>query len=250
MNRIARVRAKHDIARRRDRLRDVGEALLGAERRHHLRVGIELHAEAAAVIGRLRLAQPRNAAGGRIAVGAWLAGHFSQLVQHMRRRRQVRVAHAEVDDVGTRIACRELGLVDLLEDVGRQSPNAVELFHGRRSWCGAASHVGAAQRAPFITGFLGCEGSVEGFQRRRPAVRHHWLLFLLFRQPSRPLSWVRRPWPASCLVAWRRLLGGGGGGGGGLARFFCCSRNVTRSVSSFFCSSVLKGLASRVGRVS
>src|SRR5690349_25177907 len=44
------------------------------------------------------------------------------------------------------------------------------------------------------------------------------------------------------------LGGGDGGGGGGLARFFCCSRSVTRSDSSFFCSSVFKGLASRVGR--
>src|SRR5262249_49884739 len=44
------------------------------------------------------------------------------------------------------------------------------------------------------------------------------------------------------------VLAGGGGGGGGVARFFCCSRSVNRSVSSFFCSSELKGLASRVGR--
>ena len=50
-----------DVARRGDRLRDIGEAFLGAERRDDLGVGIELHAEAARVIGRLRAAQAGNA---------------------------------------------------------------------------------------------------------------------------------------------------------------------------------------------
>src|ERR1700752_3681536 len=45
---------------------------------------------------------------------------------------------------------------------------------------GVAPTRGAAQRAPFITGFLGGEGSVEGFQRRPPPSRHPWLLFLRF----------------------------------------------------------------------
>ena len=111
MDRVARVRAEHDVARRRDRLRDVGKPLLGAERRDHLRVGVELHAEAAAVIGRLRLAQARNPARGRIAVGARLADDLLQLLDHMRRRREVRIAHAEIDDVGARIARRQLRLL-------------------------------------------------------------------------------------------------------------------------------------------
>ena len=73
MDRIGRVRAQHHVARRGDRLRHVGEAFLGAERRDDLRVGIELHAEAAGVIGGLGAAQAGNAARGRIAVGARLA---------------------------------------------------------------------------------------------------------------------------------------------------------------------------------
>ena len=47
----------------------------------------------------------------------------------MRRRRQVRIAHAEVDDVGAGIARRRLGAVDLLEHIGRQTANAVKFFH-------------------------------------------------------------------------------------------------------------------------
>ena len=129
VDRVARVRAEHDVTRRRDRLRDVGEAFLGAQGGDHLGVGIELHAEAAAIVRRLRLAQAGNSAGGRIAVGARLADDLLELVDHMLRRRQVRIAHAEVDDVRTRIARRRLRAVDLLEHVRRQTADAVELFH-------------------------------------------------------------------------------------------------------------------------
>src|SRR5262245_51419967 len=95
----------------------------------------------------------------------------------MGRSRQVGVAHAEINDIGARIACRRLRAIDLLEDIGRQTPNAVELFHYRRSWR-CTDLRGAAQRAPCIMGFWECEGSVEGFQRRRSAFRHYGLLFL------------------------------------------------------------------------
>ena len=47
----------------------------------------------------------------------------------MRRRRQVGIAHAEIDDVGAGITGRGLRAIDLLEDVGRQTPNAVKFFH-------------------------------------------------------------------------------------------------------------------------
>ena len=48
----------------------------------------------------------------------------------MGRRRQVGIAHAEIDDVGAGIARGRLGAVDLLEDVRRQAADAVKLFHG------------------------------------------------------------------------------------------------------------------------
>ena len=48
----------------------------------------------------------------------------------MGRRRQVRIAHAEVDDVGAGIPRGRLGPVDLFEHVRRQTADAVKLFHG------------------------------------------------------------------------------------------------------------------------
>src|SRR5687768_7561104 len=47
----------------------------------------------------------------------------------MRRRRQVRVAHTEVDNIGAGVACSRLGFIDHLEDIGRQAADAVKLFH-------------------------------------------------------------------------------------------------------------------------
>ncbi|MNI07823.1 hypothetical protein D3C73_608380 [compost metagenome] len=64
MDRIGRVGAKDDIARRGDRLRHVGKAFLRAEGRNDLCIRVELHAESASVIGGLSAAQPRNALGG------------------------------------------------------------------------------------------------------------------------------------------------------------------------------------------
>ena len=102
--------------------------------------GIELYAEAPRVIGGLRLAQAVDAARGRIAVGARLAERLLELLQHMGRRRQVRIAHAEVDDVGTRVPRGRLGLVDLFEHVRRQTADAVEIFH----WSQAPGTAGVA----------------------------------------------------------------------------------------------------------
>src|SRR5437868_6029178 len=49
----------------------------------------------------------------------------------MRRRRQVGIAHAEVNDVGAAIAGDCLGAIDLLKDVRRQPADAIKLFHER-----------------------------------------------------------------------------------------------------------------------
>ena len=129
VDRIGRVGNDDEIARRGDRLRDVGEAFLGAERGNDLRFRIELHAEPARIIGGLRAAQPRDALGSRIAVGPCLADGLLELLDHVRGRRQVRIAHAEIDDVGAAIAGHRLGAVDLLEHVRRQPPDAIKFFH-------------------------------------------------------------------------------------------------------------------------
>ena len=151
VDRIGRVGHHHHVARRGDRLRHVGEAFLGAQRGDDLGLRIELHAEAALVIGGLGAPQPRNAAGRRIAVGAGLADGLLQLLDHMLGRRQVRIAHAEVDDVGSRIAGGRLGAVDLLEDVRGQTADAVKFFHLNGSSAGEPVRR-RRRREPFITG--------------------------------------------------------------------------------------------------
>src|SRR6516165_7700732 len=130
MDRIAWIRTENDIAGRGNRLRHIGKAFLGAQSRDDLGLRIEFHAEASVVIGRLRLAQAVDAARGRVAVGPRPAQRLLQLLNDMRRRRQVRIAHAEINDVGPGIARGRLGPVDLLEDVRRQAANAVEIVHG------------------------------------------------------------------------------------------------------------------------
>ena len=51
-----------------------------------------------------------------------------KLFDHMRGRGQVGIAHAEIDDVRACITGRGLRAIDLLEDVGRQTPNAMKFF--------------------------------------------------------------------------------------------------------------------------
>ncbi len=131
VDRVARVGHQHDVARRGDRLRDIGEAFLRAQRGHHLGVRIELHAEAARVIGGLRTAQARDALGGRIAVGARLAERLLDLLDDVSGRRQIGIAHAEIDDIRAGVPRRGLGAVHGLEHVRRQALDAVELFHRR-----------------------------------------------------------------------------------------------------------------------
>ncbi len=146
VDRIGRIGNDDDVAGRGDRLRDVGEAFLGAERGDDLRFGIELDAEAARIIGRLRAAQPGYALGGRITVGARLADGLLQLLDDMRGRRQIGIAHAEIDDVGAAVAGHRLGAVDLLEHVGRQAANAIKFFHGNP---GASSRSNTTLKADF-----------------------------------------------------------------------------------------------------
>ena len=131
VDRIGGIGREDHVARRGDGLRHVGEAFLGAERRHNLRIGIELDAEAPVIIRRLRAPQPRNAARSRVAVRLRLGNRLHQLVDDVLGSGQVRVSHAEVDNVVTARSGRGLELVYLLEDVGRQALYAVKLFsHG------------------------------------------------------------------------------------------------------------------------
>ena len=128
VDRIGRVRNEHNVARRGDGLCHVGKAFLRPQRRDDLRFGIELHAEPARVIRRLRLAQAGYALRRRITMRARLVDRLDQLVDDVLRRRHIGVAHAEIDDVGTPSARSRLQTVHLREYIGRQALDAVKVF--------------------------------------------------------------------------------------------------------------------------
>ena len=82
----------------------------------------------------MRPPQALDAARSGIAVGTRIAGGFDQLVDDVRRRRHVGIAHAEIDDVFAARARSRLKAVDLFEDVRRQTPYTVEFaLHGLRT---------------------------------------------------------------------------------------------------------------------
>ena len=78
---------------------------------------------------------------------ARIAHGLNQLVDNGLGRRQVRIAHAEVNDIGTLRTGRSLEAVDLLKNVRRQPADFVKLFHHSRpfQWiaCSGAKSVGA-----------------------------------------------------------------------------------------------------------
>src|SRR3546814_10777373 len=88
--------------------------------------------EAALVIAGLRLAQPPNPLGRRIAVRVRLSRHLAQLFDHMRRRRQAGIAPAEVDDVLAPRSRRCPPRVHFVDDIRWQASNKVK-FLGPRS---------------------------------------------------------------------------------------------------------------------
>ena len=131
VDRIARVRHEDDVARRGDRLREIGQPLLRAEGDDDLALRIELDAEAARVIAGAGAAQPGDAARHRISVGLRVLHRLDELGDDVRRGRAVRIAHAEIDHVSPGGARLRLQRIDFAEDVGRKALDAIELFgHG------------------------------------------------------------------------------------------------------------------------
>jgi hypothetical protein len=127
VDRIGRIGTYDHVARRGQGLGQIGETLLGAQGGDDLGVGIQRHAEPALIIAGHGAAQARNALGGRIAPGFRIARGLDQLVDDVPGRGHVRIAHAEVDDVHAPGAQPRLEAVDLLEHVGRQAADAVEI---------------------------------------------------------------------------------------------------------------------------
>src|SRR5579859_3872001 len=127
VDRIGRVGADDHVAGRCERLGEVGEALLGAERGDHLGGGVELHAESPVVVTGHRPSKAEDALGRGIAAGLGVAGRLDQLVDDMPRRGHVGIAHAEVYNVDAFAAEPRLEAVDLLKDVGREAADTMKL---------------------------------------------------------------------------------------------------------------------------
>ncbi len=128
MDGIRRVWHQNRVTRGGDGGGEVGEALLGAQRGDHLRLRVQLHAEAALIIGRLGAAQPGNPLGGGIAVAARVLHRLHQLGDDVGRRRAVGVAHAKIDNVLRASSRLGLGGIHFRKNIRGQAAYAVKLF--------------------------------------------------------------------------------------------------------------------------
>ena len=129
VDRIGRVRDEGAVAGLQHRQRQVRHAFLGADGGDDLGVRVQLDVVAVAVPLRHRHPQPRDAAGGRVAVVLRILGGLDELVDDVLGRRHVRIAHAEVDHVLAARPRLRLEVVDDGEDVGRQALDPVEIVH-------------------------------------------------------------------------------------------------------------------------
>ena len=128
VDRVGRIGHEDGVAGRRYRLRKIGQPLLGAQRHDHFAFGVEVDVEAPVVVSRQRLAQPRDATRGGVAVGARVLDRFLHLGEDVRCRGLVRVSHAEVDNIVAPRPRRLLEGVHLGEYIGRKPSDAVKVF--------------------------------------------------------------------------------------------------------------------------
>ena len=150
VDRVGRRRHQRGVARADQHPHEVREALLGADGRHHLGLGVELDVELALVEvgdGAAQLGDPPRR---RVAVVARVVGGLGQLAHRHVGRGQVGVAEAEVDHVPAGSPRRRLEVVDRGEDVGRQPVDPAELHRSSlRPACPPGRTVGPGRaRAP------------------------------------------------------------------------------------------------------
>jgi hypothetical protein len=129
VDRVARIGHQHGVAGVERRERQVGDALLGADGDDRLRIGIQIDVVARLVPVADRASQPHDALRYRIAVGVGTLHALDQLFHDVPRRRLIRIAHAEVDDVFAPPARCELQFAGYVKHVGREAFDAGKLFH-------------------------------------------------------------------------------------------------------------------------
>ena len=137
VDRVRRIRHEHAVAGLKDREREMRHALLGADRRDGLRLGIELHAVAIAVPRGHGTPEPRDPLRGRVAVVLRIARGLDQLVDDVLGGGLVGIPHPQIDDVLAPSSRLRLEVVDDGEDVRRQALDPVEVFHVGGSWVGS-----------------------------------------------------------------------------------------------------------------
>ena len=185
VDRVRRRGHQRGVPRADEHPHEVREALLGADGRHHLGLGVELDGELAPVEVGDRAAQLGDAPRGGVAVVARVVGGLGELVHRHVGRGQVGVPEAEVDDVTAGSPRRRLQVVDRGEDVGRQPVDPAELHRWKST---------TRPTPPRTPGPRRRRARRPPAARRRPAIR------------TRP-NWRRRraaprPSPAGSATRW------------------------------------------------
>ena len=127
VDRIGGIGRQHDVAGRGDRLGEIGETFLRAQGDDHLAFRIERNPEAALIIAGLGFPKPGYSLRGGITMRARIAGDLGQLLDHMRRRGAIRIAHAEIDNVLAARPGGRLHRIHFGEDIRRQAADLVEI---------------------------------------------------------------------------------------------------------------------------
>src|SRR5262245_16031951 len=112
MDRVARVGNDYPVARLDQRHHQVREALFRADGRDRLGLGIDFDAVATRVPSRDFDAQIGNASRGRISVISRIARGLDQFVDYRIGRGQIRIAHAQIDNVLAAVARLHFQMID------------------------------------------------------------------------------------------------------------------------------------------
>ena len=120
MDRIGRAGAKHYVSGIYNRPRQVRQPFFGANGDDRLTIGIKDHLVAPLVPIADGNPELVNASGDGVAMVLRFACRFDQLGDNMRRRRQIGITHAEIDDIFAPVTRLHFHTVDDAEDVGRE----------------------------------------------------------------------------------------------------------------------------------
>ena len=120
MDRVTRVGNDYLVAWLDQRQHQVREAFFGADCRNRLGLGIDLDAVAARVPTRDFDAQIGNASRCRVAMISRIARGLDQFIDDRIGRGQVRVAHAQIDNVLAAMPRFHFQMVDDGKNIGRK----------------------------------------------------------------------------------------------------------------------------------